>query len=274
MKKPNENNFALVYRNPKELKKHIYNVELYGDAPDKDYVEHIRVEGVQDPLHILADDTVVGGHRRRQAAIIAGITSVPCYLRTDVDPADDLGVKALLLMLNKTRDKSNELKAREYQEWEKIETAKAEGRRKSGKSGAAGEAAEIAAKRVGLSKHTAKKASRVVEEMDRLKKEGKAKEAEALKEVLNKNVSEAARAVEKTQTTPFDEVLGGAEWVLTRVVPRTREFSLDIARLLGKNRGAFNVERIAASCKIIHDQFDAVKKILDHCQKKYRKENA
>ena len=48
------------------------------DSPDiSDLARSIKEHGVQEPLLVSTDGYVISGHRRRVAAILAGLTEVP-----------------------------------------------------------------------------------------------------------------------------------------------------------------------------------------------------
>ncbi len=75
--------------NPKELKEHQLNKELFGDLPDNEYdklKKDIAERGIQDPLHVVKQKDkwlVVSGHQRKKIAEELKI-NVPCINRTDL----------------------------------------------------------------------------------------------------------------------------------------------------------------------------------------------
>jgi hypothetical protein len=69
-----------VWIDPLLLSPSIENTQLYADTEESlnAFAEHIRRDGVLEPLVITADNYVVSGHRRRSAAVRAGLKAVPC----------------------------------------------------------------------------------------------------------------------------------------------------------------------------------------------------
>lgn len=107
---------------PRDLAPAPENDELYRPvlADDPEIValaESIREHGVREPLVASVDGFILSGHRRRMAAIVAGVDEVPvryetaARLRSDgtVDPA----FVVLLREYNRQRDKSLDEKLRE-----------------------------------------------------------------------------------------------------------------------------------------------------------------
>ena len=75
--------------------------------------ESIRKHGVQEPLVVSADGWILSGHRRRVAAELAGLQTVPCrihHVRRDKNPAKFL---TLLREFNRQRVKGFEEKLHE-----------------------------------------------------------------------------------------------------------------------------------------------------------------
>ena len=66
-----------------------------------------------------------------------------------------------------------------------------------------GRAAEIAAEKVGMSRHTAQKASKIVNVVDELRRQGSDEDADKIRDALNKSVSAAGKLV--------DELVGGGK---------------------------------------------------------------
>ena len=71
----------IVFLNPRELKPHFLNSELYEEREDPDFVDSIRNLGVREPLIINSDRVILGGHRRWRAALALGLSSVPCVIQ-------------------------------------------------------------------------------------------------------------------------------------------------------------------------------------------------
>lgn len=213
---------TITHRDPRELREHPLNATLYGDEPDADLIESVRSSGVVEPIMILADGTVVSGHRRRKAAILTGATGVPCRV-ADVDPSDAVAVEELLLAANKYREKSNEQKAREFARWKAIEAEKAKRRQATSAPGApgtpvirvahpdAGKARDKAGARVGWSGATGDRAERVIEAIDAAEAAGDAARAGELRDTLNRDtVGAALRKATRDATGGRDDAEQGA----------------------------------------------------------------
>ena len=192
---------------------HPINHAIYQDNFDDDMVESVRVNGVLNPItvckHPGGSFVCLSGHRRRQAAKLAGLTEVPAMVIRD-DVPEYLQV-IMVIESNRQRDKTTEQKARETAELVKARAFEAKTRQKTGKksepdlranlpqgSPEGGRAITQAAKETGLGgRKTAEKALEVVEKIDELTAAGETIKAEQLREALNeKSVSAAARLAE------------------------------------------------------------------------------
>ena len=200
---------------------HPINHAIYADNFDDDMVESVRVNGVLNPItvckHPGGSFVCLSGHRRRQAAKLAGLTEVPAMVIRD-DVPEYLQV-IMVIESNRQRDKTPEQKTRETTELAKARAVEAKKRQKEanpsgstlGKNVSQGRdesarALAQAAKETGLgSRPTAEKAIKVVEKIDELTAAGETVKAEQLREALNeKSVSAAARLAE-TIDEPEDE---------------------------------------------------------------------
>ncbi len=194
---------TLETRNPAKLKIHPGNAPLYGNVADPKFIEHVKKYGIISPLLITADDLIIGGHRRRQAALNLKIDEVPVIVLRDDLTEDE--IMLLLLADNQYREKSTETRAREFQLIIEIEERQAKERQKlsqgRGKKGPEnvpdllGDARDLAAKKVGMSGKTAEKAAAVVKEIDKAEAAGETEKAGELRETLNKSVSKAHEAI-------------------------------------------------------------------------------
>lgn len=160
----------------------------------------------------------LSGHRRRQAAKLAGLTEVPCLMyREDLPEWQQV---LIIVESNRQREKTTEMLARETEALAKAKEQQAAARKKAGKkvaddlpknftegSAEAGEALDLAAKQTGIgSRPTAKKAIEVVAKIDELEAAGETEAAEELREVLNeKSVSAAHRKAKQPEPEPEDE---------------------------------------------------------------------
>ena len=193
---------------------HPINHAIYADNFDDDLVESVRVNGVLNPItvcrHPGGSFVCLSGHRRRQAAKLAGLTNIPAMVIRD-DVPEYLQV-IMVIESNRQRDKTPEQKTRETQELAKARTFEAKTRMKAGKKQESDprknfsegqddskRALAQAAKETGLgSRPTAEKAIKVVKKIDELTAAGETVKAEQLREVLNeKSVSAAAKLSEE-----------------------------------------------------------------------------
>ena len=93
----------------------IYDKFGVANADDRQLIESINDNGIQEPLVITADWVLLSGHRRLAAAIYLGLGTVPVRMRDDVifadlDKQDRL---ELLRVHNQQREKSASEKIRE-----------------------------------------------------------------------------------------------------------------------------------------------------------------
>lgn len=218
----------IEYRDPKSLSPHPFNLEVYRDQPDDELFQSIKKHGIQDPLHILPDDTVIGGHRRLDVSMKLKLAEVPVIVRRELKKDDD--IKLAILNLNQYREKNMETKAREFTHREQIYAVQLREKERHRKSSTAkatpanlpesclsGEARDKAAADVGLKPRTASKASQVVKEIDRASQSGDTTRATELRETLNNKSVDAAlrkaffeapkKPVPKSADRPIDKMI-------------------------------------------------------------------
>jgi protein gp37 len=188
--------------NVQDLIPHPQNTEIYGDGADPELVESIREKGVLNPVLVTADHRIISGHRRWAAVKKAHgpKASIPI---TYFGSNDELDVLEALIHSNRQRDKTNEMKAREYgwlkkikneqnnrqgQRSDKLSSDRINGIPEKGTSDNA--LSEVpptrqAAAEVGISQPAADKAEAVVEVIDTLEAKGDARSAKQLRTTLN-----------------------------------------------------------------------------------------
>ncbi len=195
---------------------HPINASIYRDNFDDELVESVRQNGVLSPIvvckHPGGSYVCLSGHRRRQAAKLAGLTEVPCLMYREDLP--DWQQVLIIVESNRQRAKTVEMLARETEALAKAKEQQAAARKKAGKKASddlpknftegspeAGEALDLAAKQTGIgSRPTAKKAIEVVAKIDELEAAGQTEEAEELRETLNeKSVSAAHRKAKQPE---------------------------------------------------------------------------
>lgn len=82
----------------------IYQQFDVGNPDDADLIESVREHGILEPLTATRDHILLSGHRRREAAIAAGLDVVPVRVRPY--DYDDERVTTLLTEYNRQRSKS------------------------------------------------------------------------------------------------------------------------------------------------------------------------
>lgn len=192
---------------PRTLKNHSLNIELYGEDVPPHLLDSVKQHGVRDPLlvckssNIDLDGIVVSGRRRRIAAIKSGLKDVP-ILDWKCDDPDELELN--LIVHNIRAELTVEHRARMAAKLVEIEGRLADKRKKSGVSVPASEkgtAVEKAASHVGMSKATTARAIKAVQNADQLKASGQEEKAAAVVQTLNKGkVIAALRESESKQS--------------------------------------------------------------------------
>jgi ParB-like chromosome segregation protein Spo0J len=203
---------------------HPINSSIYRDNFDDELVESVKQNGVLSPIvvcrHPGGSYVCLSGHRRRQAAKLAGLTEVPCLLyREDLPEWQQV---LIIVESNRQREKTTEMLARETEALAKAKEQQAAARKKAGKKASddlglnlatgseKGRAIVQAAEQTGIgSRMTAEKAIDVVHKIDELEAAGQTEEAEELRETLNeKSVSAAHRKAKQPEPEPEDETTG------------------------------------------------------------------
>ena len=219
---------TIEHRDPRSLKNHLVNIELYGIDPRPEFVESVRAHGVLVPLIITQDGMVISGHSRRAAAIMTKLKTVPCIVSPLTDPDE---IERALIESNRQREKTNEQKAREASHLLAIEKRLAAKRKEEtlatpgsqvgrkdretvphptelGENANFGRSADAAGKVVGMSGKTVAKAVEVVSKIDEAKAQGDEETAAKLTKTLNtKGVAPAlreARGIDKLRAGAID----------------------------------------------------------------------
>lgn len=218
---------TIEYRDPKSLKNHLVNIEIYGTHPSDEFVRSVAQHGVLVPLTITADGTVISGHSRRQAAIVAHVELVPCVVSPLTDPDE---IEQSLIESNRQREKTNEQRAREAAHLFAIEERLAAKRQKAtqakpgekaaqgggnvattlkqGENADSGTTRDKVGKVVGMGGRTVEAAVQVVQKIDEAKAQGDEAKATRLTRTLNeKGVAPALREAQAT-TAVADEAEG------------------------------------------------------------------
>jgi ParB-like chromosome segregation protein Spo0J/protein gp37 len=176
----------------KDLKPHPLNAEIYGSGVDPQLVESIKEHGILEPLVIDRSDRIISGHRRYEAAKLAGLNTVPVTVLKLTDEAD---IIMALIEANRQRTKTNEQEAREAACLFQVESEKASLRRAKGNSKTddpaispeeIGDAREIVARKLKMGAKRVQQAVAVIETMDNLRKQGNTADADWIRDVLNR----------------------------------------------------------------------------------------
>jgi ParB-like chromosome segregation protein Spo0J len=198
---------------------HPINASIYRDNFDDDLVESIKQNGVLSPVivckHSGGSYVCLSGHRRRQAAKLAGLTSVPCLIYREEVP--EWQQVLIIVESNRQRAKTVEMLARETEALASAKAQQAEIRKKAGKkndsdlrvnSPEGRRSIAEAAKETGLgARQKAEQAIAVVHKIDELEAAGEVEEAEELRTTLNEK---SVRAAHKAATEEPEEKAVGA----------------------------------------------------------------
>lgn len=203
--------------NIKQLRPHPDNEKIYGVEDVKELADDIKKSNWIKPLTVTdfyGGFTIVSGHRRFAACNLLGLTSLPCEV---VKFQHEFEVGERLLLENRSRDKSNIQKLREYEYWKRVEGEKAKERQSllNGKTllvdncppAESGKSRDLAAEQTGFnSGKTAERGLKALEVAENLKEQGKTNEAEIIELILNEgNFSGAldiAKGIEEGEITP------------------------------------------------------------------------
>jgi DNA repair photolyase len=199
----------MPFRLVEDLKPHPLNKRIYGDTADDDLIAGIRQLGILTPLLVTADNVVISGHRRLDAARKLGLARVPVV----ISPlTDKLEIELALVSANEQRQRTVEQKIREYRHLAQIAAIQAKtrqreagvhgstggrGRRKKTlgeelPQGFRGRSKAAVAKPFLLSYKTLDKGVEVIDRVDALKKAGKPDDAIALCKLLETRSIHAA----------------------------------------------------------------------------------
>ena len=135
---------------------------------------------------------VISGNTRLRVAKELGITKVPVlFVECELTSEEE---QNLVLSHNVAREKTNEMKVREYRCYLEIEKGQAKQRAAEGKKGpvkvpnlAPAKSRDVAADKVGGTHSSLQTGLKVVEAIDRLTADGRVAEAMRLRKVLNEN---------------------------------------------------------------------------------------
>lgn len=101
---------AQPVRDPKDLKPHPLNAEIYNDTFDDDLLNSVRENGIVQPIVITPQGMIISGHRRHAAALFLGMKEVP----VGIDESPEGEIVQRIIAANKNRKKTNVQKIREF----------------------------------------------------------------------------------------------------------------------------------------------------------------
>ena len=224
----------LNFVDPSALSAHPLQGVIYDDGFDADLLESIEKTGIIQPIICTRDYTIISGHRRWGCSIELGMEKVPIEVRVDLK--DDLDIEECLILSNRSRSKTVEQKAREVSALERIESVRADQRKKAGvesPDGDTGEALEKAAKSVGMSRNTARKAKKVVSAIDEADAEGDSETADRLRGLLEKSVSKAHKtAIADATDQQISEVDSVGRKVPDHLIPVFSVTAIQISQMI------------------------------------------
>lgn len=215
---------------PLKLKHHPANPKIYGEDEDvSDLVELIAKYGIKRRLIVNTEGEIISGNRRRRSAIRLKFSTLPIEVVDLKSREEEL---ELLLLENATRTKTVFQKVREGECWQDIERDRAAARKKATQNnnaakadqenfpglGSKGQSRDAIASRVGLgSGRNYQKATKVVEEIDKLTDLGKTSLASGLKKILNSGSIDSAHKLLKQSKSDREKIfeLVGKDEALT-----------------------------------------------------------
>lgn len=115
-----------MHRRVDELTPHPKNFEIYGqESVTDDLLASIKKKGVMVPLTITSENVIISGHRRFEAAKLAGLDIVPVGIATFESEIDELEA---IIEFNRQREKTFVQKMKEAEALEGIEKQRAKDR--------------------------------------------------------------------------------------------------------------------------------------------------
>jgi len=231
---------AVERRDPRTLQPHPLNAQLYGDAVDAGLRADIVEHGIREPLRVTADGTIISGHSRWAIALELGFPAVPVIVSSLEAPTE---IVAEMISSNNKRQKTNYVRAREYQHLKPIQAELARQRQRraaeathaqlgrrsapemlcanlhtASKNGRAGDAAAMM---LGLKPRSAEYALKVVEAIDCAHARESALDAALLVKRLNQSILGGYKQAcalgylqeaPKSQMTPLPTSSARARW--------------------------------------------------------------
>ena len=164
---------------------------IYGNDMTGCLLASVREDGIQSPLVVCKDGLkVISGNTRLRVAKELGMAKVPVlFVEGELTSEEE---RNLVLSHNVAREKTNEMKVREYRCYLEIEKGQAKQRAAAVKKGsvkvpnlAPAKSRDVAADKVGGTHSSLQTGLKVVEAIDRLTADGRVDEVNRLRNVLN-----------------------------------------------------------------------------------------
>lgn len=157
---------------------------VYPPTLDDELLASVRALGIQNPLSVAPDGEVADGGRRLMAAKKLGLNTAPVIVRSTLQSATDK--LEFALASNTAREKTNEIRVREFMAHLKVEKERARERMRANPAARkpVGKARDLAAARVGRSATTLETGVAVVRAIEEVSRTD-AKKAESLRDKLN-----------------------------------------------------------------------------------------
>ena len=176
---------------PQTLQANPLSESIYGNGMSDSLMASVREDGIQSPLVVCKDGLkVISGNTRLRVAKELGMAKVPVlFVEGELTSEEE---RNLVLSHNVAREKTNEMKVREYRCYLEIEKGQAKQRAAAVKKGsvkvpnlAPAKSRDVAADKVGGTHSSLQTGLKVVEAIDRLTADGRVDEANRLRNVLN-----------------------------------------------------------------------------------------
>ena len=178
---------------PQTLQANPLSESIYGNGMTDSLMASVREDGIQSPLVVCRNGLrVISGNTRLKVAKELGIAKVPVlFVESELTSWEE---QNLVLSHNVAREKTNEMKVREYRCYLEIEKGQIRQRGAAVKKGsvkvpnlAPAKSRDVAADKVGGTHSSLQTGLKVVEAIDKLTADGRVDEAARLRKVLNDN---------------------------------------------------------------------------------------
>jgi hypothetical protein len=181
-----------VLRDPKELRPHALNLQLYGPPTANSAYQDMRLDMKRrgydetEPLMIAPDDRVLRGCTRHAAARSVGLAEVPCVVFYPSSPETaELEFERELIRGNSYRTKTEVMKAREQRKLLEVEAELARRRMGGGSDGGPSKSTDRVGKIFKESGKSVQRRLKVLAAIEAAEADGDARRAERLTDLLN-----------------------------------------------------------------------------------------